>query len=201
MFRTVLFLEIIGRNTANMSLITRILVFLFWYLLQLICVVLDLLFFGEVISLLLKWVEKESSRFPIDVLPLGMHNSTIQQIVEKVHVKDQSSFAQWSCRITKRKSLGLGIIRWTLYSRKVDRVSDQEWMRHEFAHTLQWYYRGLIYIPEALFAQRFGGYTLPQPLNTIRRLKNINPEQQAVLFSKFEKLSKELQSDILAGKW
>lgn len=79
------------------------------------------------------------------------------------------------------------------------------WLVHETAHTLQYKYRELIYIPEALIAQRYSGCSFggKETIISADKIRRFNPEQQAEIFTALtlSKVESELRQEIIDGNW
>lgn len=181
-FRALTGRVVYNRNRYNLSGMKRILITPFWWLLSILISILDLVYFDFLILLFIRIVEGKSSAIP-------KHIEALHPSIEgKLFCYPNSKIARWSMRILGRKSLGLGIRNCVLFSREINWKSskDVHWFLHEYAHVLQWRGRGLIYIPEALFAQWNSGYTFTkEAAESAENLKYFNPEQQACIYADY----------------
>lgn len=200
--------DLIRRNGHNLnSTPLRVLLFIPWYLLTLVHTLLDLLFIGNLVSAILKWTSSKKRLLAVEEMIYLSDLPRDQFYLAHVTVIEQSWLARFGAWLTRRKQLGLGIGTTVHFSRTIDTTQkgDLGWLLHEVAHTLQFRYRGTIYIPEALIAQRFSGYAFggKQTLRNAKLLKDFNPEQQADIF-KILLLSdqeSELNEEIRRGGW
>ena len=127
--------------------------------------------------------------------------------LKSVRVYERSWVARIGTWMIRRKNLGLGLANTIHFNREIDTNTDADrrWFVHEMAHTLQFKYRGIIYIPEALIAQQFSGYSFGG-LPTLKRaneLRAFNPEQQADIFvvMQLSDFKSALRQEIKNGNW
>ena len=167
----------------------------------------DLLFLGEVISWMLRVTSKNKRRLTgkeLSGLQLSDEDTAYLQTIWVIERSWISRFGMW---MTRRKSLGLGIARTVHFSREINTgiQKDVNWLYHELAHSLQYKYRGLVYIPEALIAQQFSGYDFggKATLLSKKKLADFNPEQQAELFRVLmtDNHTCSIGQDIVRGNW
>lgn len=197
------------RNSYNLTSVSkRLILFPFWYVLALVFRILDLLLLGELISLILVSTSRTKRRLTaLELSKLEVLGQKERSFLETVIVIENSWLSKLGCRLTRSESLGLGVARTVCFSRTIDtgRSSDMGWLVHELAHALQFKYRGLIYIPEALVAQHFSGYDFggQKSLSEQRLLIAFNPEQQAEIFRQMmlSDYPSELREEIIKGKW
>lgn len=195
------------RNSYNQSHIKRILLSIPWWLMQVLFALLDILSIGTIIRYILHWT---NSGKLLDENFIKQHISLNEKDIrylKTVVIIEESWLATLGMAFNDRKQLGLGVASTIHFSRKIDITNEQDlrWIIHELAHTLQWKYRGLIYIPEALICQRFSGYSFGgiKTLEQNYSLKNFNPEQQAEIFVAIQNGIVELtiKEEIWNGKW
>lgn len=127
--------------------------------------------------------------------------------LKSVSIYERSWVARIGAWMIRRKNLGLGLANTIHFNQEIDinTVADRRWFVHEMAHTLQFKYRGMIYIPEALIAQQFSGYSfggLPT-LERANKLQAFNPEQQADIFviMQLSDFNGALRQEIKNGNW
>lgn len=200
---------LLERNGFNLTSFPKRMVLLpFWYVLTLVFSVFDLLFLGEAMTFLLRVSSKSTRKLThVELEKLEALRPNDRQFLGSITVIEDAWLSKLGCWLTRRKSLGLGVAKTVLFSRKIDTSlsSDLGWLIHELAHTLQYNYRGLIYIPEALIAQYFSGYDFggKQSLDEQTVLKAFNPEQQAEIFRHLllSNYPSPLQREIIHGKW
>lgn len=200
--------EFFSRNTHNSrQLWKRSCVFIPWYLIGLFFAILDLFFVGYLIQLTMKMTQRNGRKLTAKELTLFSALSRDKTYLESVMVYENSWVARFGKWMIRSKSLGLGLANTVHFSRKinVENASDCRWFVHEIAHTLQFKYRGLIYIAESLVAQQFSGYGFggKRTLERAKKLRAFNPEQQADMFvaiqlSDFES---EIRQEIKKGNW
>lgn len=198
-------MDLVGRNGFNISNQRRLIIGIPWWILQVSFSLLDLLFFGEFISLLAR-ISNKNRQFV--ELQINTHLLEHDQVyLRKITLIENSWLAKLGCRMNNSRQLGLGIANTIHFSRNLEPTdrNDMRWIYHELAHTLQWKYRGLIYIPEALIAQRYSGYNFGDKtvLYGNLKLREFNPEQQAEIFMELidSKIHTNLIRDIQSGKW
>ncbi len=194
------------RNTHNVPQIRkRVLLFIPWYILSTLVALLDLIFLGELFSLVLEFTSPKRRRLTAVELELFAELKSDQRYLSRVVVIENSWLAQLGKRFGKRQQLGLGVARTVHFSREVALENDKQWLIHEVGHTLQYKYRGLCYIPEALIAQTFSGYKYggKETLISIDRLRCFNPEQQADIFVAIicTNVKSKLRHEIVSGNW
>lgn len=164
----------------------RALVFLPWYLLSIIFALLDLIFLGSLLIGIVRLTAKNRRKLSEEELCCLKLCHQDLEFLKTVDIIECSRLARVGKWMASRKQLGIGIASTIHFSREIDtqQKSDLRWLVHEVAHTLQYKYRGLIYIPEALIAQRFSGYSFggKEALEQANTLKSFNPEQQAEIF-------------------
>lgn len=178
-----------------------------WYLLTVFVAILDLIFLGSIISGIFR-ISNGNKRL-LTHFELGLLSmiSNDDDFLLRIVIIENSWLAKLGRYLNRLDSLGLGIADTIHFSRTIDPLNkrDQEWLIHEVAHILQYKYRGLIYIPEALIAQRFSGYEFGG-ITTLGKkipLRAFNPEQQADIFT-FIVLSDYncyLKQEIIEGNW
>lgn len=178
-----------------------------WYLLQVLFGFLDLLLIGEGVNQLILVTSPKKRKLKEKELELLSELKDEQQYLRSIWVVEYSWLSRFGKWMTRRRSLGLGIGRTVHFSRMIDSSNqqDQRWLVHEIAHTLQYKYRGLIYIPEALIAQQFSGYNFggKATLDSKKKLREFNPEQQADIFCALiiSGYNSALKTDIRKGEW
>ena len=151
--------------------------------------------------------QRNGRKLTIEEMNLFVGLSLDKSYLESVMVYEKSWLARFGAWMIRRKSLGLGLANTIHFSREIDlKISlDCQWFVHEIAHTLQFKYRGLIYIPEALIAQQFSGYTFggSETLKHADKLRSFNPEQQADIFvvMQLSKFESEIRQEIEKGNW
>ncbi|MCJ8291074.1 MAG: hypothetical protein HRT58_16130 [Crocinitomicaceae bacterium] len=200
--------EFFQRNKYNSrQLWKRACVFAPWYIIGLIFAVLDLFFIGYLIQVTMQITQRNGRKLTLEEIKLFSELPMEKRYLESVMVYEKSWVARFGAWMIRKKQLGLGLANTIHFSREIDIENgpDCRWFVHEIAHTLQFKYRGLIYIPEALIAQQFSGYTFGglETLKHANKLRAFNPEQQADMFviiqlSKFES---EIRQEIEKGNW
>lgn len=200
--------EFFQRNKYNSrQLWKRACVFVPWYIIGLVFAVLDLLFIGYLIQATMQITQRNGRKLTLEEIKLFSELPMEKRYLESVMVYEKSWLARFGAWMIRRKQLGLGLANTIHFSREIEieNASDCRWFVHEIAHTLQFKYRGLIYIPEALIAQQFSGYVFGglETLKHADKLRAFNPEQQADMFviiqlSKFES---EIRQEIEKGNW
>lgn len=197
-----------GRNTHNSAVLwKRALVFFPWYLLSLVVGILDVFFVGYLFAGLMKLTQKHTRKLTESELQFFANLPKEEAYLKRVLVCEKSWMARFGAKLIRRKNLGLGLANTIHFSREIDTTCelDQRWFVHEIAHTLQFKYRGLIYIPEALIAQQFSGYSFGgiETLRNAQHLRAFNPEQQADMFVLLQltPLESEIRKEIERGRW
>lgn len=207
LLKILFFQGIWNRNSFNQSTIKRIVLSIPWWLMQVLFALLDILCIGTIIRHILHWT---NSGKLLDENFIKRHISLKEKDIrylKTVVIIEESWLAKLGMRFNNRKQLGLGVASTIHFSRKIDFTNehDLQWVIHELAHTLQWKYRGLIYIPEALICQRFSGYSFGgiKTLEENYSLKNFNPEQQAEIFVTIQNgiVESTIKEEIWNGKW
>ncbi len=200
--------EFLQRNTYNSNQFwKRALVIVPWYILGVFYAVLDLLFFGYLFQGIMSVTQRNGRKLSPEELSLFSNLSQELGYLKTVRVYEKSWVARTGAWMTRRKSLGLGLGNTIHFSREIDLedTADLRWFVHEMAHTLQFKYRGLIYIPEALIAQQFSGYSFGglKTLRQITKLRAFNPEQQAEVFAavQLSNFETDIRKDIENGNW
>ncbi|NVK64115.1 MAG: hypothetical protein HWE22_05980 [Flavobacteriales bacterium] len=200
--------EFLQRNTYNSNQFwKRALVIVPWYILGVFYAVLDLLFFGYLFQGIMSVTQRNGRKLSPEELSLFSNLSQELGYLKTVRVYEKSWVARTGAWMTRRKSLGLGLGNTIHFSREIDleNTADLRWFVHEMAHTLQFKYRGLIYIPEALIAQQFSGYSFGglKTLRQITKLRAFNPEQQAEVFAavQLSYFETDIRKDIENGNW
>lgn len=200
--------DVFRRNRYNSTIgWRRTLVVLPWYFLQLVFGLLDLLLIGEGLNQLILLTSSKKRKLKPEEFHLLSELKGEEEYIRSIWVIERSWLSRLGKWMTHRKSLGLGIGRTVHFSRVIDssEEQDQRWLIHEIAHTLQYKYRGLIYIPEALIAQQFSGYAFggKQTLDSKKKLREFNPEQQADIFCALiiSGYNSALKTDIRKGEW
>jgi hypothetical protein len=196
------------RNTHNMpTLWKRALVFLPWYLLSIIFAIFVILFLGSLLAGICRLTAKRQRKLTVDELSHLTLCPNDLVYLKTVTIIECSRMAIFGKRSGKRKQLGIGIASTIHFCRNIDtdNSSDLKWLVHEVAHTLQYKYRGLVYIPEALIAQRFSGYGFggKEVMDGACVLRTFNPEQQAEIFMLLSLSGHECQlvQEIKKGNW
>lgn len=196
------------RNWFNLdSALNRTLIAVPWYLLTFLFAVLDLVFLGSIISGIFRITSGNKRRLNEKELGLLSMVSNDQNFLRRVVIIESSWLAKFGRYLNGIDALGLGVADTIHFSRKLDPTSkkDQQWLIHEVAHTLQYKYRGLIYIPEALIAQQFSGYAFggTETLGQNIPLRAFNPEQQADIFKVIvlRDYDCDLRQEIIKGNW
>jgi hypothetical protein len=200
--------EFFYRNTHNSKqLWKRGCVFIPWYIVGIIFAVLDLFFIGYLVQAIMQITQRNGRKLTAEEMKLFSELPLEKRYLESVIVYEKSWVARFGAWMIRQKKLGLGLANTVHFSSEIniENAADCRWFAHEIAHTLQFKYRGLIYIPEALIAQQFSGYAFGG-LDTLKhadKLRAFNPEQQAELFvviqlSKFES---EIRQEIEKGNW
>lgn len=201
--------EFTHRNKHNSKqLWKRSCVFLPWYFIGVFFAVIDLFFLGYLTQAIMQITQRNGRRLTPKELNLFYSLDKDATYLRSVMVYEKSWVARIGAWIIRRKKLGLGLANTIHFSREIDienSAADRRWLVHEVAHTLQFKYRGLIYIPECLVAQQFSGYSFGgrKTLKQAKRLRAFNPEQQADMFvvmqlSEFESAIRE---EIEKGNW
>lgn len=197
-----------GRNTHNSAVFwKRALVFFPWYIIGIIFSILDLFFLGYAIQGIMKITQGSGRKLTSEEIQLFSGLPKEQTYLRTVRVYENSWIARLGKWLIRRKTLGLGLANTIHFSREIDssKKLDQHWLVHEIAHTLQFKYRGLIYIPEALIAQQFSGYSFggKETACAAKHLRAFNPEQQADLFVllQLSPLESDIREEIEKGNW
>lgn len=179
--------------------------FIPWYLLSVLVALLDLIFLGEIVSFILILTSPKRRKLTAKELELFISLINDQPYLRQVVVVENSWLARLGTNFGKREQLGLGVARTVHFSREICSEKDKYWLIHEVGHTLQYKYRGLCYIPEALIAQNFSGYKYggKEALITCDRLKCFNPEQQADIFVAITctNIDSKLRQELVNGNW
>ena len=138
----IVFVERIKHNIS--SSLKRVLLFIPWYLLSFTMAVLDLLFFGELLTAIILLTSKNVRRFSSDEFEVMKSQSNDHTCLKNVRIIENSWLAKMGARLGKRKQLGLGVGRTIHFSREIDSENrrDLAWLVHQIAHTLQYKYRG-----------------------------------------------------------
>lgn len=196
------------RNTYNTRRFwKRAVVILPWYLMGMACATLDLFFVGYLFLVIMRLTQRNGRKLSSNELALFSNLPEELPYLKTVWVYEKSWVARAGMWMTRRKSLGLGLGNTVHFSREIDltKQADVHWFVHEMAHTLQFKYRGLIYIPEALIAQQFSGYSFGgiKTLKQVSILRAFNPEQQAEIFAatQLSTIESEIRKDIENGNW
>lgn len=208
LFRTLVGIAFFDRNKHNSGVFwKRLLIFIPWYTLGVILAVLDLIFLGYWFTLIMRFTQRNGRKLSKEELELFSGIPNDKYYLQRVFVFEESWLARSGARMNRRASLGLGIANTVHFTRKID-IShdyDRRWLVHEIAHTLQFKYRGLIYIPEALIAQQFSGYDFggKETLSSAKKLRVFNPEQQADMFvvMQLSNFESEIRQEIEKGNW
>jgi hypothetical protein len=168
---------------------------------------MDLLFVGYAFQGLMKLTQRNGRKLTAQELDLFSKLPSEKAYLETVLVYEQSWMARFGAWMIRRNTLGLGLANTIHFSRKIDVCEklDKRWFVHEIAHTLQFKYRGLIYIPEALIAQQFSGYAFGglETLKHAKQLRTFNPEQQADMFviMQLSDFESEIRGEMEKGNW
>lgn len=200
--------EFFNRNKHNSKQFwKRGVVFIPWYLLGLFIAILDLFFVGYLVQGIMQLTQRNGRKLTVQELELFSDLTKDTSYLKTVVVYEKSWLARLGAWMMRGNKLGLGIANTIHFSRGIDseNFSDCRWLVHEVAHTLQFKYRGLIYIPEALIAQQFSGYTFGG-LETLKRadkLRAFNPEQQADMFvvMQLSDFESAIRQEIEKGNW
>ncbi|MDG1334108.1 MAG: hypothetical protein P8P74_17380 [Crocinitomicaceae bacterium] len=201
--------EFYRRNKHNSKrLWKRGFVFLPWYLIGVVFAVLDLFFLGYLTQAIMQITQRNGRKLTTQELELFSTLTDDTSYLKTVRVYEKSWVAKFGAWMNRRNSLGLGLANTVHFSREIDSAkspSDCRWLVHEVAHTLQFKYRGLIYIPECLAAQQFSGYTFggKQTLKLAKKLRAFNPEQQADIFvvMQLSNLESAIREEVKKGNW
>lgn len=196
------------RNRFNEShSLKRILIALPWYALTLIFSLLDFLFIGSILSGVFRITCRTQRRLTEDELERLSLVVRDVEYLKRIAIFENSWLSKMGAWLNRSQDLGLGVADTVHFSRRVNTQmeNDMAWLIHEVAHTLQYKYRGLVYIPEALIAQQFSGYSFGG-LQTIREnipLQAFNPEQQADIFKTIVLTNEmcSLRQEIKKGNW
>jgi hypothetical protein len=169
---------------------------------------MDLFFVGYLTQAIMQVTQRNGRKLTPPELELFSELTQDASYLKTVHVYERSWVAKVGAWLIRKNTLGLGLANTIHFNREIDiekSASDCRWLVHEVAHTLQFKYRGLIYIPESLVAQQFSGYSFGgrKTLKRAKKLRVFNPEQQADMFvvlqlSEFESVIRE---DIKKGNW
>jgi hypothetical protein len=201
--------EFFRRNRHNSKqLWKRGCVFIPWYITGVIFATLDLFFVGYLTQGIMQITQRNGRKLTEKELDLFAALPDEKNYLKTVRVYEKSWVARIGAWFIRRKTLGLGLANTIHFNQGIDTEkssSDSRWLVHEVAHTLQFKYRGLIYIPEALVAQQFSGYSFggKETLKNAKQLRVFNPEQQADIFvviqlSDFESA---IRQDLEKGNW
>jgi hypothetical protein len=200
--------EFFRRNKYNSKqLWKRSCVFIPWYVIGVFLAILDLFFVGYLIQLTMQLTQRNGRKLTAEEIKLFSELSNDKSYLESVMVYEKSWVARFGSWMIRSNTLGLGLANTIHFSREIDaaKASDCRWLVHEIAHTLQFKYRGLIYIPEALIAQQFSGYGFggAETLKHAKKLRAFNPEQQADMFvvMQLSELESEIRQEIEKGNW
>ena len=200
--------EFFRRNKHNSEkLWKRGCVFIPWYIIGIILAVFDLFFVGYLIQVTMQITQRNGRKLTAAEMNLFAGLPIDKLYLESVMVYEKSWVARFGAWMVRRKSLGLGLANTIHFSREIDikNPSDCRWFVHEIAHTLQFKYRGLIYIPEALIAQQFSGYGFGglETLKHANKLRAFNPEQQADIFAviQLSEFESAIRQEIEKGNW
>ena len=200
--------EFFRRNKHNSSnLWKRSSVFLPWYIIGIVFALLDLFFLGYAIQGIMKITQRNGRKLTSEEMELFSALPKEQAYLKTVVVYEKSWVARLGKWMIRQKSLGLGLANTIHFSREIDveKTVDCRWFVHEIAHTLQFKYRGLIYIPEALIAQQFSGYSFGglETLKHAQKLRMFNPEQQADMFvvMQLSEVESAIREEIEKGNW
>lgn len=182
-------------------------VFIPWYIIGIIFAILDLFFLGYAIQGIMKITQRKGRKLTSEEIKLFSNLPKEEAYLRTVIVYENSWVARLGKWLIRHKTLGLGLANTVHFSREIDvkNTTDCRWLVHEIAHTLQFKYRGLIYIPEALIAQQFSGYSFGG-LETLKRAQNLrafNPEQQADVFVvvQLSDVESAILEEIEKGNW
>ena len=200
--------EFFGRNNHNSrNFFHRGAVFLPWYIFALIFAVMDVFFVGYLIPAIMQITQRNGRKLTKEEIEMFSELTGDKRYLESVLVYEKSWVARFGAWMIRRKSLGLGLGNTIHFSRAVNLENniDRRWFVHEIAHTLQFKYRGLIYIPESLIAQQFSGYSFGglETLKQADKFRAFNPEQQADMFviMQLSNFECEIRQEIKKGKW
>lgn len=201
--------EFFRRNKHNSKqLWKRGCVFLPWYITGVVFAVFDLFFVGYLTPVIMQVTQRNGRKLSQEELELFSDLTDELTYLKTVRVYEKSWVARTGRWFGRRSSLGLGIANTVHFNREVDLEkshSDRRWFVHEVAHTLQFKYRGLIYIPEALIAQRFSGYAFGgrETLKDAKQLRAFNPEQQADIFvvMQLSDFESAIRAEVEKGNW
>ena len=200
--------EFFHRNKHNSKhLWKRGLVFIPWYFIGIILAILDLFFVGYLVQFTMKITQRKGRKLTKKEMELFSNLPIEKAYLKTVMVYEKSWMARFGAWIIRRKILGLGLANTIHFSREIEikKTSDCRWLVHEIAHTLQFKYRGLIYIPEALIAQQFSGYAFggKETLKHASKLRVFNPEQQAEIFviMQLSDFESAIRQEIEKGNW
>lgn len=200
--------EFYRRNSHNSkALWKRACVFLPWYITGVIFAILDLFFVGYLTQAIMNITQRNGRKLTPQELELFSGLNEDISYLKTVRVYEKSWLARLGAWMIRQKTLGLGIANTVHFNKEItiENPSDCRWLVHEVAHTLQFKYRGLIYIPEALIAQHFSGYTFGgrETLKHAKQLRAFNPEQQAnmLVVMQLSDFESAIRQEIQNGKW
>lgn len=186
----------------------RSFVMLPWYPVAIIFAVLDVFFVGYLTQLIMQITQRNGRKLTARELELFSDLIDDSSYLKTVRVYERSWVARFGAWMIREKTLGLGLANTVHFNREIDiekKPSDCRWLVHEVAHTLQFKYRGMIYIPECLVAQQFSGYSFGgrETLKQAEKLRAFNPEQQADIFvvMQLSKFESAIRDEIKKGNW
>lgn len=186
LLKVLLGIDLWGRNTINLkqkSILIKLLLYPFWYVLQVSCAILNLLLLGELLFLLV-WITHKCKR-KLNSEELKILSVQFPGIKwRNITVIEKSWVAKLGAKYAKSTKMGVCVTYSLHFSCELDSEKDKIWLLHEAAHYIQYKQRGIIYIFEALIAQQFTGYNYKLPNWKQYSLKAFNPEQQAEILSK-----------------
>ena len=201
--------EFFHRNKHNSSqLWKRSCVFLPWYLIGIFFAILDLFFVGYFTQVIMQVTQRNGRKLTSRELELFSELTNDALYLKTLRVYEKSWVAKIGASMIRKSTLGLGLANTIHFNREIDvekSASDCRWLVHEVAHTLQFKYRGLIYIPESLVAQQFSGYAFGgrETLKKATKLNAFNPEQQADIFvvMQLSEFESPIRQEIRNGNW
>lgn len=186
LLRVLLGFDLYKRNWINLrdtKLPSLIIIYPFWYLLQVICAILNLFLIGELIYVIVLITHKHHRKLHLEEEQiLATHYSNFNW--KGIRIVEHSWLAKIGQKYTKSTKMGLCVSYSLHFSCPLHHKEHKTWLLHEAAHHIQYQQRGIIYIFEALIAQRFSGYKYLLTGWENFALREFNPEQQAEILSR-----------------
>ncbi len=170
--------------------------------------IFDLFFLGYLTPVIMQITQRNGRKLSPKELELFSDLTDELAYLKTVRVYEKSWVARTGAYLIRRRTLGLGLANTIHFNCEIDiekSLVDRRWFVHEVAHTLQFKYRGLIYIPEALVAQQFSGYEFGgrETLKRAKQLRAFNPDQQADIFvvMQLSDFESAIRQEVEQGKW